>query len=1231
MSDETIPRTPEIADIRLEPAFGAIINSILSRFASSTGPEIDADIVTTLQEVCTFVGADAAYVIQLNREMSQWSATHYWRATGFPSVAARYQGVPLSTHPWSENIVLAGGIVRLRSLDDLPPEAVAERRDYEEERVKSLLSVSMRGRGRRVIGCVGFRSYSRHLAISDDVVQSVQMVGDAIANVLERQWAEDALRESESKYRNLVETTQTGYVVLDLDGIVRDANAEYVRLTGRSSPAEVIGHSVLNWSAYPDRNAAAIQQCIDAGFIRNLEIDYAAEDGTISTTEVNATVIDTREGKRIIAICRDITARILADEKVGKAFRSSPNVLLISRLRDNCIVEVNESFEQFSGYRREEAIGHTASELGLWFDLKDRDLLLQRLAAEGHIRNEELRFKTKAGAPLIGVTSIDTLDVRGDKCWLAVVTNITDQKRVEESLLNAERELQEVINGYPIPAFVIDKEHRITHWNKALEKLSDVPAEEILGTTDVWKAFSSEPRRGMADMLLDGDMEEFERAYAGKYRQSEVLDNTYEATDFFHLRGGNDRWLAFSASMLKDARGNTIGAIETLEDITERKLAEEELRRYRDHLEELVKDRTDELERSRKEALRLMQDANMQRHRTEVALKALRQSEEQLRQSEFELRVSNEHLARAQAVAHVGHWTWDLLTDAVIGSAEYHRIRKTTPECLKAFGDVLKTIHPDDREQWLEAVRAARAGEKPYVVDYRLLLADGTMKYVHAQGETTYDEHGRPVLVFGALFDVTDTKIAEAKLKDAIIAAETANRAKSAFLANMSHELRTPLTAVLGFTQLLREDPTLTKGQKENLDIINRSGEHLLSLINDVLEMSKIESGQLGLQESVFDLWAVLESIEEMLRVRAGAKHLAFRLDRDADVPRYVKADAKRLKQVLINLAGNAVKFTNGGSVTIRVRLEHNNMLYCDVEDTGPGIRSEDKSRLFNRFVQVGENNEGVGLGLYISRKLVELMGGRIAVESQIGKGSRFSFSIHCQSASTEATLAESVNRRVVAIAPGQPQFHILVVEDKFDTRLFVVKMLEAVGFKVEEAENGHEAVTRFEARTPRYLVLMDLRMPIMDGYEAIRRIKATEYGKGTPVIAVTASAFEEERSKIFETGADGFLGKPLQIDELFDVIRVHLGVAYVYSNAASSDDVPQIDIVALEGMIAKLPSELANHLADATAVLDMERLGALMPEVASHNAFLAEQLTNLTREYHIAKLTELLGARRPS
>jgi two-component system sensor histidine kinase/response regulator len=443
----------------------------------------------------------------------------------------------------------------------------------------------------------------------------------------------------------------------------------------------------------------------------------------------------------------------------------------------------------------------------------------------------------------------------------------------------------------------------------------------------------------------------------------------------------------------------------------------------------------------------------------------------------------------------------------------------------------------------------------------------------------------------------------------------------------MSHELRTPLTAVLGFSQLLRDDPSLTETQKENLDIINRSGAHLLALINDVLDMSKIEAGQLGLQETVFSLSSVMETVEEMMRVRADAKGLSFVLDRGPTLPQYIKADERKLKQILINLAGNAVKFTKKGGVVVRVRMEGDGTaLHCDVEDTGPGIHSDDIPNLFDRFVQVGEDHEGVGLGLYISRKLVELMGGRITVASEPEKGSQFSFTIRCAPATIDVAKPLTSRGKVVGLAPGQATRQILIVEDKLETRLLVVKLLQAIGFHVLEAENGHEAIKRFETHRPD-LILMDMRMPIMDGYRATRRIKATERGKATPIIALTASAFDEERQKTLAAGADDHLGKPIKVDELYETIRVHLGIEYAYVEPESVMP-PVCDRAGFSEMVAALPEGVANGLAEAIMALDLDGLMTLIPDVSLHAPVLAEHLTKLAKGYEITKLAELLETR---
>jgi len=377
--------------------------------------------------------------------------------------------------------------------------------------------------------------------------------------------------------------------------------------------------------------------------------------------------------------------------------------------------------------------------------------------------------------------------------------------------------------------------------------------------------------------------------------------------------------------------------------------------------------------------------------------------------------------------------------------------------------------------------------------------------------------------------------------------ARAASEAKSVFLANMSHELRTPLNAVLGFAQLLRRSPSLGPADRENLSIIHRSGEHLLSLINQVLSISKIEAGKMTLDEAPFDLGDLVRTLERMLRARAEEAGLAFRAECGA-LPEAVLGDAGKLRQALLNLLGNAVKFTRAGGVTLRVRWESGRG-HFEVSDTGMGISAEELPSLFTPFVQTESGRvakEGTGLGLAITKRIVELMGGSIAVESAPGQGTTFRFDAALPRC--EARTAPAATRRVLRLAPGSPSPRVLVADDTPENRRLLVTLLDAVGLEVREAEDGAVALRVYREWKPD-LVFMDMRMPVMDGREAIRSIRREEKEAGRApvhIVALTASVYEHEADAVKSEGADEVVFKPYREEQIFAALEARHGVLFV-------------------------------------------------------------------------------------
>jgi signal transduction histidine kinase/CheY-like chemotaxis protein len=621
------------------------------------------------------------------------------------------------------------------------------------------------------------------------------------------------------------------------------------------------------------------------------------------------------------------------------------------------------------------------------------------------------------------------------------------------------------------------------------------------------------------------------------------------------------------------------------------------------------------------------------------------------KRAEDDLKRMNERFVLATHAGQVGVWDWDIPRNELVWDNSMYSLYGIPKGAFgEAYEAWTRTIHPEDRAHTEEEIQAALRGEREYAPEFRIVRPDGTVRYLKADSQTFRDEHGQPLRMIGTNIDISELKRAEEELRtlnagleervlqrtrellQAKEAAEAANRAKSVFLANMSHELRTPLNAIIGFSDILRREPGISESQLETLAIIHKSGDHLLGLINDVLDIAKIEAGRIELEQKPFDLGAMVLDVTDLLSNRAANKGLSLQLDQSSEFPRCIVGDEAKLRQILINLISNAIKATGQGSVTVRLGVEQNYAahLIIEVADTGCGIAEEDREKLFQPFVQIGPQagQQGTGLGLAISRQFAELMGGTISVTSSVGQGSTFRVEVAVQSASPEEIPPAAAEQGDVSgLEPGQPLWRVLVVEDQKDNQILLMHLLEKAGFQARLAENGAEAVAQFTTWQPHF-IWMDRRMPVLDGVEATRRIRALPGGEAVKIAAVSASTFKEEDAELTMSGFDAVVHKPYRTAEIFDCMERLLGARFVRAEAASLPTPhPQLSGVALDD----LPSTLRQELDEALLLLDSERILRVIAEIGKAAPELAAALSERAHHYDYTAIREALQGRRSS
>lgn len=1065
-----------------------------------------------------------------------------------------------------------------------------------------------------------FRTEKRYFTKSGETVHTILKVSllldtegnpayliGQMVNITQRKETEEALRQSEEHYRLLSELTSDYAYVLDMPAIgtfrVEWVTNAFSRTTGYSI-AEI---KAIGWEkiVHPDDQDIIERRNQQLLFGQSVCADYrllTKTEAQLWVRDQSHPIIakDTGRTVKVYGAARDITRQKHLEDELKRhslAFENISDAVIITSLGGR-IIDVNPATLKLLNYRMDEVLDKEVT----YFQAPGQAPDLMEKIVAGVIKQGawagELIYLNKNGHLRTCETNIVPLYDEQQRIlgMVSVNRDITERINTMSMMRLLDRAIDSADNGILITDMRLP-DNPVIYCNPAFEKISGYDTDEVLGRNCRFLQGPDHDQPGLATI----------RAAISRQGECQVILRNYR-------KNGEPFWNELSLSPIRDENGEVTHYIGIVNDISEYRETQENLRTEHELLTEIMRTSVTAI---------LVVDPEGR------IMLANNRAEELL-----ELRRAPNSAATHQPVA----WR---LTDLEGNPIPFEKtavgIVLQTGESV--FDHQLMLEWPDGRHRYL-SINAAplrnRSGEIVSVVRSiaditERKLANDALRQAKEELEFRVEERTQALVESNKNLqaEIEIRQNTEYELIRAKEAAESANRAKSEFLANISHELRTPLNGILGYAQILKRSGDLTDYQREGVDIIHSSGQHLLELINDILDLSKIEAGRMEVQRNEFHLLEFLQRLIDLISVRTTPKDIVFVHDLAPDLPKYIRTDENKLRQILLNLLGNAVKFTDTGQVIFRVQLAdfnktlptttHHSLRFI-IQDTGIGIPEDKISLIFKPFQQAGKHVEGTGLGLTICQKLVKLLGGQIHLTSRVNQGSIFTVDLNVEMVKEPVHMSLSPTRFIIRYEG--PQKRILIVDDKWENRIVLANMLVPLGFEILEAEDGYHCLEKVDTFNPD-VILLDMMMPGMDGFEVTTHIRAIPKHDSIIIIAVTASAFDTYREQSFKSGCNDFITKPVLVDDLCEVLERQLGLKWIHDRQSLfANEV----VTEPEGQLILPDQAIIDELYRATIRGNVKKVSEILRKIEAQNhhyTVFVNKIKNWNRKFQINQMMD--------